>query len=57
VVAAKRRQIVGADLTRASPEFQSNIAKSQLQDLSIGSPGKDFESAFAVDMVEIRKIK
>src|SRR5215510_11756158 len=42
---------------RASPEFQNYIAKSQLQDLSIGRPGEDFETAFATDMVEIRKIK
>jgi len=42
---------------RASPEFQGYIAKSQLQDLSIGKPGEDFESAFAADMVEIRSIK
>jgi tripartite-type tricarboxylate transporter receptor subunit TctC len=42
---------------RASPEFQSYIAKNQLQDLSIGKPGEDFESAFAADMTEIRRIK
>jgi tripartite-type tricarboxylate transporter receptor subunit TctC len=42
---------------RASPEFQNYIAKSQLGDLSIGKPGEDFESAFAADMNEIRKIK
>jgi tripartite-type tricarboxylate transporter receptor subunit TctC len=42
---------------RASPEFQNYIAKSKLQDLSIGKPGEDFESAFAADMVEIRRIK
>jgi tripartite-type tricarboxylate transporter receptor subunit TctC len=42
---------------RASAEFQSYIAKSQLEDLSIGKPGEDFESAFAADMVEIHKIK
>jgi tripartite-type tricarboxylate transporter receptor subunit TctC len=42
---------------RASPEFQNYIAKSQLGDLSIGKPGEDFESAFAADMTEIRRIK
>jgi tripartite-type tricarboxylate transporter receptor subunit TctC len=42
---------------RASQEFQGYIARSQLEDLSIGKPGEDFESAFAADMVEIRKIK
>ena len=42
---------------RASLEFQSYIAKGQLEDLSIGKPGEDFESAFTADMVEIRKIK
>jgi tripartite-type tricarboxylate transporter receptor subunit TctC len=42
---------------RASPEFQNYITKSQLGDLSIGKPGEDFESAFAADMNEIRKIK
>jgi tripartite-type tricarboxylate transporter receptor subunit TctC len=42
---------------RASQEFQSYIARSQLEDLSIGKPGEDFERAFAADMVEIRKIK
>jgi putative tricarboxylic transport membrane protein len=42
---------------RASPEFQSYIAKSKLEDLSIGKPGEDFEGAFAADMVEIRRIK
>jgi tripartite-type tricarboxylate transporter receptor subunit TctC len=42
---------------RASPEFQNYIAKSQLEDLSIGKPGEDFESAFSADMNEIRKIK
>ena len=41
---------------RASPEFRSYITKSQMQDLSIGRPGEDFESAFATDMVEISKI-
>jgi len=42
---------------RASAEFQNYIAKSKLQDLSIGKPGEDFERAFAADMVEIRRIK
>jgi tripartite-type tricarboxylate transporter receptor subunit TctC len=42
---------------RVTPEFESYIAKSQLGDLSIGKPGEDFESAFAADMVEVRKIK
>jgi hypothetical protein len=42
---------------RASPEFQGYIAKSRLADLSIGKPGEDFESAFAADMTEIRRIK
>jgi len=42
---------------RASPEFQSYIAKSQMEDLSIGKAGEDFESAFAADMVEVRKVK
>jgi len=42
---------------RATPEFQNYIAKSQLHDLSIGRPGEDFESAFAADIVELRKIK
>jgi tripartite-type tricarboxylate transporter receptor subunit TctC len=42
---------------RASQEFQGYIARSQLEDLSIGKAGEDFESAFAADMVEVRKIK
>jgi hypothetical protein len=42
---------------RASQEFQGYIARSQLEDLSIGNAGEDFESTFAADMVEIRKIK
>jgi putative tricarboxylic transport membrane protein len=42
---------------RASPEFQGYIAKNQFEDLSIGKPGEDFESAFAADMTEIRKVK
>jgi hypothetical protein len=29
----------------------------QLEDLSIGKPGEDFESAFAAEMTEIRRIK
>jgi len=42
---------------RASPEFQNYIAKSKMEDLSIGKPGEVFESAFAADMVEVRKVK
>ena len=42
---------------RGTPDFQSYIAKSQMEDLSIGKPGEDFESAFTADMIEIRKIK
>ena len=42
---------------RASQEFQGYIARSQLENLSIGNAGEDFESTFAADMVEIRKIK
>src|SRR5262249_24700485 len=42
---------------RATAEFQGYIAKSQLEDLSIGKPGEEFASAFAADMTEIRKIK
>jgi tripartite-type tricarboxylate transporter receptor subunit TctC len=42
---------------RGSPEFQGYIAKSRMEDLSIGKPGEDFESAFTADMIEIRKIK
>jgi tripartite-type tricarboxylate transporter receptor subunit TctC len=42
---------------RTTPEFQGYIAKSQLEDLSIGKPGEEFASAFAAEMSEIRKIK
>lgn len=42
---------------RATPEFQGYIAKSQLEDLSIGKPGEEFEKAFAAEMTEIGKIK
>jgi tripartite-type tricarboxylate transporter receptor subunit TctC len=41
---------------RASPEFQSYIAKSQLADLSIGKPGEEFESTFAAEMTEVRRL-
>jgi tripartite-type tricarboxylate transporter receptor subunit TctC len=42
---------------RRGPGFHDYIAKNKLQDLSIGKPGEEFESAFAADMVEIRRIR
>ena len=42
---------------REDPQFQDYLAKNEMQDLSIGKPGEDFESAFAADMAELRKIK
>ena len=38
------------------PQFQEYLAKNELQDLSIGKPGEDFEAAFAADMAEMRKL-
>jgi len=40
---------------RATAEFQSYIAESELDDLSIGKVGEEFESAFAAEMGETRK--
>lgn len=42
---------------RHDPEFQAYLAKNEMQDLSIGKPGEDFESAFAADMAALRKLK
>lgn len=42
---------------RQDPEFQAYLAKNEMQDLSIGKPGEDFEAAFAADMAELRKLK
>lgn len=42
---------------RASAEFQDYVARSKLQDLSIGKRGEDFEATFAADGAEIAKIR
>lgn len=41
---------------RQDPQFQEYLAKNELQDLSIGKPGEDFEAAFAADMAELRRM-
>jgi len=41
---------------RQDPQFQEYLAKNELQDLSIGKRGEDFEAAFAADMAELRKL-
>lgn len=41
---------------RAAPEFQAYVAKSRLDDLSIGKPGEPYEPALAADLVEMSKI-
>lgn len=41
---------------RLDPQFQDYLAKNELQDLSIGKRGEDFEAAFAADMAELRKL-
>ncbi|MFO1159335.1 MAG: hypothetical protein U1E60_10895 [Reyranellaceae bacterium] len=42
---------------RQDPEFQAYLAKNEMQDLSIGKPGEDFEAAFASDRTELRTLK
>jgi len=42
---------------RQNPEFQAWLARNEMQDLSIGKPGEEFEAAFAADMAELRKLK
>ena len=42
---------------RATPEFQSYIASSALQDLSVGRPGEDFAAAFASDLAAIQSLR
>lgn len=42
---------------RQDPEFRAYLAKNEMQDLSIGKPGEDFEAAFAADMAALRKLK
>ena len=41
---------------RQDPPFQDYLAKNQLQDLSIGKRGEDFEAAIAADVAELRKL-
>jgi tripartite-type tricarboxylate transporter receptor subunit TctC len=41
---------------REDAQFKDYIAKNELQDLSIGKRGEDFEAAFAADMAELRKL-
>jgi putative tricarboxylic transport membrane protein len=41
---------------RQDPQFQEYIAKNELQDLSIGKRGEDFEAAFTADMAELRQV-
>lgn len=43
--------------SRSKPEFQDYIAKNQLQDLSIGRPGEDFDASFSADMAGVVKLK
>jgi tripartite-type tricarboxylate transporter receptor subunit TctC len=43
--------------TREDQPFKDYVAKNELQDLSIGKRGEDFEAAFAADMTELRKTK
>jgi len=42
---------------RGSAEFQDYIARSKLEDLSIGKPGEVLDSVLATEMAEIAKIK
>jgi len=42
---------------RASAEFQDYLARSKLQDLSIGKRGEEFDATFAADGAEIAKIR
>ena len=42
---------------RQDPQFQDYLTKNELQALSIGEHGEDFEAAFAADMAELRKLK
>jgi tripartite-type tricarboxylate transporter receptor subunit TctC len=42
---------------RETPEFRSYLARSQMDDLSIGKPGEDFEGTFKAEMAEISSIK
>jgi hypothetical protein len=39
---------------REDRRFQEYLAKNELQDLSVGKRGEDFEAAFAADMAELR---
>ena len=41
---------------RDDAQFKDYIAKNELQDLSIGKRGEEFEAAFAADMAELRKL-
>ncbi|SEP28507.1 Tripartite tricarboxylate transporter family receptor [Rhodospirillales bacterium URHD0017] len=41
---------------RQDPQFQEYLAKNELEDLSIGRRGEDFEAAFAADMAELRQM-
>jgi len=52
------RKLQGALIAaRSAPEFRDYISNNQLQDLSIGRPGEEFDAAFAADMVGVDKIK
>ena len=51
-----REAAEGAAEAREDPQFQEYLAKNELQDLSIGKRGEDFEAAFAADMAELRKL-
>jgi tripartite-type tricarboxylate transporter receptor subunit TctC len=42
---------------RQAPEFQSYIATSKLEDLSLGKPGEDYDAAFASDLATISSLR
>lgn len=41
---------------RGEPEFQAYIAKTKLEDLSVGKPGEDFAAAFANDLAAMSSL-
>lgn len=42
---------------RAAPEFKEYIAKTKLEDLSVGKPGEDFAAAFSGDLAALSGLK